>query len=696
MKAKRMITAFLSAVLLLGLAPLSAVAADPDSVIDISNIGKIGEYACEYWEFDGEKTFTIKDDVTVIGGCYDLYDAGLVFELIPGMKYAPTLYWIANYGGESTSEETVLIDLKGEGSVEIDANGSMALYGGGTALKTESGISVTVSGYGSITAFDNNTADFNLSNRCVAIDAGGCVSLNNSAKINVRSTAGCTGINAGGDVTIDGWAEVTAYYDVSYYLSSMQSVAIRSAADIMIDVKGGGYIQAYSGIIAKNADVSVSGDSRIIALGWLTYADGELFGNAITAKNVTVRDNAQVSAKNGAAAYYSGELDVSGGALFAYGGGIGGGAFEISDTDYDEDIPDICYLLNVIFKTQDSDVRENVVYADCGSIEPGACNGIILAWDIVNVLDKIYDNESPGYERDGNEDIYGYSDEITDYWWVISRLFTGIEYTLGKDTNRFSVDFSLIPFKPLKYKIIEDPGADPDPDPGADPDDEDQKDPGNTGSGNNNSNNNGGWNYGNWTQIVTSITDQGVPLAAMPFTDVATGAWYYSAVSYVYEKGLVIGTADDRFSPNSTLTRGMIVTILYRNAGEPGVAGVSNPFSDVPGDTWYTDAVKWASSNGIINGYGNGKFGPEDPVTKEQLAALIYRTQQASGKIPQNSSTGKSFADANRVSDWAEIPVSALNAQGVFGDLPGGSFSPRSAATRAEVASMLYRYLTAI
>ena len=150
---------------------------------------------------------------------------------------------------------------------------------------------------------------------------------------------------------------------------------------------------------------------------------------------------------------------------------------------------------------------------------------------------------------------------------------------------------------------------------------------------------------------------------ALPFTDVAASAWYHNAVQYVYANGLIIGTSTDIFSPNSTLTRSMIVTTLYRNAGEPSVSGLVNPFSDVLNNTWYTDAVKWAVSNGIVAGYGNGKFGPDDPVTKEQLAALIYRTQQSSGKTPPNIGTGKSFTDADKISDWAKDAVNALNRQ---------------------------------
>ena len=107
------------------------------------------------------------------------------------------------------------------------------------------------------------------------------------------------------------------------------------------------------------------------------------------------------------------------------------------------------------------------------------------------------------------------------------------------------------------------------------------------------------------------------------FTDVASDAWYYDAVAYVYENGLMNGTSLTTFGPDVNITRGMIVTILYRLDGEPA-ASVSN-FTDVPANAYYTDAVAWAAENGIVKGYDDGAFGPDDDVTMEQFAAILYR-----------------------------------------------------------------------
>ena len=183
---------------------------------------------------------------------------------------------------------------------------------------------------------------------------------------------------------------------------------------------------------------------------------------------------------------------------------------------------------------------------------------------------------------------------------------------------------------------------------------------------------------------------------AHPFNDVSNDDWYNDAVQYVFEKGLMTGISSEQFDPDGMLTRGMIITLLYRYAGAQDVSAIDNPFSDVSENEWYTDAIKWAAHNSIVLGYGDGRFGTNDPVTKEQLAVLIYRAQQSSGEIPQGVLAGYEPTDSDMISEYARDPVSVLGAQGLFADIPGSSFNPQTPATRAEVASILYRYLTAI
>ncbi len=175
----------------------------------------------------------------------------------------------------------------------------------------------------------------------------------------------------------------------------------------------------------------------------------------------------------------------------------------------------------------------------------------------------------------------------------------------------------------------------------------------------------------------------------LPFTDVKATDWFYDAVKYVYQEDLMNGTGDAVFSPNGTTTRGMIVTILHRIEGLPLASGLE--FSDVTDNQYYTDAVKWASENGIVGGYGNGKFGPNDAITRQQLATILFRYADFSGKNTILRESLGTFKDAGRVADYA---VDAMQ-WAVAEDLIKGSdgyLSPNGFATRAQVATILERF----
>jgi len=140
----------------------------------------------------------------------------------------------------------------------------------------------------------------------------------------------------------------------------------------------------------------------------------------------------------------------------------------------------------------------------------------------------------------------------------------------------------------------------------------------------------------------------------------------------------------------------MAVTVLYRLEGAPNVVGLTNLFDDVVSDEWYTDAVIWAEKNGIITGYGNGKFGPNDNITREQLATILYRFEQFTAKIPMDIVMDKEFSDWNEISDYAKNPVNILVMQGIINGKLNNLFDPKGEATRAEFAAMLHRFMLAI
>ncbi|MCL2815528.1 MAG: S-layer homology domain-containing protein, partial [Oscillospiraceae bacterium] len=183
-----------------------------------------------------------------------------------------------------------------------------------------------------------------------------------------------------------------------------------------------------------------------------------------------------------------------------------------------------------------------------------------------------------------------------------------------------------------------------------------------------------------------------------PFDDVKESDWFYDDVMYVYSHGLMNGTGIDPmiFSPDISLTRGMVVTVLYRLAGSPDVNDLTNPFDDVAADMWYTDAIKWAAENDIVKGYGNGKFGPNDNITRQDLAAVIYRYEQFSDNIPRDVLTDRKFSDWTDINDYAKNAVNVLTMQGIINGKPGNIFDPAGNATRAEFSAILHRFLKAI
>lgn len=180
----------------------------------------------------------------------------------------------------------------------------------------------------------------------------------------------------------------------------------------------------------------------------------------------------------------------------------------------------------------------------------------------------------------------------------------------------------------------------------------------------------------------------------LPFTDVPEGAWYADAAAYVYEHGLMAGTSATTFAPDATTSRSMIATILWRMAGSPVVNYAMN-YTDVTQGQWYSEAIRWAASEGIVGGYGNGLFGTNDPITREQFAAMLYRFAQEQGydvSIGENTNI-LSYTD---VADLSEYAISAMQwavgAGIINGTGDGSTLSPHGQATRAQAAVMLMRF----
>ena len=175
------------------------------------------------------------------------------------------------------------------------------------------------------------------------------------------------------------------------------------------------------------------------------------------------------------------------------------------------------------------------------------------------------------------------------------------------------------------------------------------------------------------------------------FEDVYVGDWYFDAVQYVYENDMMAGTSDTTFSPNQTTTRGMIVTILYRLEGEPTVTGTT-AFTDVTADQYYANAVAWAVQNGIVAGSDATTFAPNNAITREQMAAILYRYAQFKGYDVSAKADLSTYIDAADVSAYATDAMAWASQTGLITGTSATTLSPAGQATRAQVATILMRF----
>lgn len=191
--------------------------------------------------------------------------------------------------------------------------------------------------------------------------------------------------------------------------------------------------------------------------------------------------------------------------------------------------------------------------------------------------------------------------------------------------------------------------------------------------------------------VVNGVT----AIARFPFTDVVAGTWYYGAAAYAYNNGLFAGMTPTTFAPNATMTRAMLVSVLWRLAGAPAPKA-PNTFVDVPDGAWYTDAVTWAAENGVVSGIGGSRFDPSGFVTREQTAEILYNYAHSKGYDVSARADLTAFPDAASVSGWAEEALSWANAAGLInGTVRDGQtiLAPQGSASRAQVAMILMNYV---
>ena len=180
----------------------------------------------------------------------------------------------------------------------------------------------------------------------------------------------------------------------------------------------------------------------------------------------------------------------------------------------------------------------------------------------------------------------------------------------------------------------------------------------------------------------------------LPFDDVAAGSWYYDDVAFVFGKGLMVGTGSGRFAPALAATRGMVVRTLYSMENEPDVTGAC-PFADVASGSYCEDAVTWAAANGIVSGYSAAAFGPNDGITREQLATMLYEYAKYKGYDVAKAADLSGFADQGGISAYAVGPMQWAVAHELIFGVGGNALAPKDTATRAQLAAVLHRFCEA-
>ncbi len=196
----------------------------------------------------------------------------------------------------------------------------------------------------------------------------------------------------------------------------------------------------------------------------------------------------------------------------------------------------------------------------------------------------------------------------------------------------------------------------------------------------------------NMTVYAGWRADENPDIVVNPFTDVSEKDWFYNDAMFVYKNGLMLGTSKTLFSPHGTVTRGMMATILWRMEGSLAPKG-ENSFTDVEAGRWYADAITWTAENGIFAGYSKDKFGPDDPITREQLTAIFYRYADYKGyKLTVTENLDK-FEDADKITDYAKMVMQWAVGNGLIKGKSENLLDPQGTATRAEISAMLHRFI---
>ena len=192
--------------------------------------------------------------------------------------------------------------------------------------------------------------------------------------------------------------------------------------------------------------------------------------------------------------------------------------------------------------------------------------------------------------------------------------------------------------------------------------------------------------------VSIAVTFEEIAPWTSPYVDVTAGDWFYGAVEYVVDNGLMTGTSSTTFEPDAQLTRGMMATVLWAMSGGP-VVNYAMDYTDVSDGDWYAEAIRWATSTGVVTGMGDGTYEPNAPITREQMMVMLYAYAVRAGyDVDQGGMSAREFDDYGEISGWAVTAMEWAVNTGMIGGKPGNILDPGGNATRAEVATILRNY----
>ena len=187
--------------------------------------------------------------------------------------------------------------------------------------------------------------------------------------------------------------------------------------------------------------------------------------------------------------------------------------------------------------------------------------------------------------------------------------------------------------------------------------------------------------------------EQEAPNPSALYSDLEQDAWYIPGINYVLYNDIMNGVTSTHFEPATTATRGMIVTLLYRLEGQPALGSAHSQFRDVPNSAWFAPAITWATEQKLVEGYYNRTFGPDDPITREQLATILYRYATYKGLNPTGTANLQQFGDAAKINTWAEPAMNWAVSNGLMDGMGNGLLEPDGNTSRAQVATLFMRYM---